>query len=87
MLDGREALPSMPATTKDRLFGSADDVENFKALWADCLDYGDGVRDLCLGQNMLEISGGPTDFWQRVVISGDRKICSAVEDLLQVNTW
>jgi hypothetical protein len=72
-LEGRNALLSMPASTMEKLFRSADDLDNFKALWADCLDYGYGLRGLHLGH--------ATDFWQRLVQSGDSKLRSAVEDL------
>jgi hypothetical protein len=74
VLEGRDALSSMPVTLIERLFGSTDDLENFKALWRDCLDYGQGFRGLNLVDNA-------TDFWQRLTVSGDRKLRSAVKDL------
>jgi hypothetical protein len=72
-LVGRDVLLSMPASTMEKLFRSVDDVENFRALWADCLDYGYGIR--CLHLDHV------TDFWQRLVQSGDSKLRSAVENL------
>lgn len=85
MLEGRDALSNMPPITKERLFGSTDDLENFKALWADCLDYGHGLRDLNLAREMLAAFAGVgvAYFWQRLVVSGDRKLRSAVEDLCE----
>lgn len=81
MLDGKDALPSMPLATKDRLFQFGDPFEDYKALWADCVDYGYGILDLQLGKRMLELTGGRVAFWERLLVSGDRKLRSSVEDL------
>jgi HEPN domain-containing protein len=73
-LESRDTLAGMPATTQRRLFEAPDDLEDFKALWADCIDYGHGYRD-------LHLEFGATEFWQRMIVSADRKLRSAVEDL------
>jgi hypothetical protein len=76
MLEPRDALSTMPPSTKERLYGSPDDLENFNTLWADCLDYGYGLRE-------LNLAGSPTDFWQCLAVSGDYKLRSAVKDLCE----
>jgi hypothetical protein len=78
VLNASDALEDMPPTIKQKLFSSAEDVENFKALWADCLDYG-------LGAASLNQWGSVIHFWQRLIVSGDRKLRSAVGDLCSEN--
>jgi len=65
-----DALQGMPATTKAGLFGNPNDLEDFKALWADCLDYAYGLSELGISEN-------PQELWERLVASGDRELQSA----------
>jgi hypothetical protein len=74
ILDAGNALVTMPDTVKARLFTNVELLEDFKALWADCLDYGPGVLS-------LNPWGSVEHFWQRMLLSGDRKLRSAVGDL------
>jgi hypothetical protein len=85
-LSASDSLASMPAITKTKLFANPEDLGSFKALWADCLDYGQGLLSLnreAAPASVLDAGQKepPGSFWRGLVISGDRMLRSAVEDL------
>jgi len=74
-LGAREALPDVPQPVLDAIFSSADAVERFKSIWADCLDYGLGFSDCHLF--------APRSLADRLALSADKEIRSCVTALLE----
>ena len=45
-LNIRDSLKTMPQNIQNRLWSKRDEVVNFAAFWADCVDYGLGIDEL-----------------------------------------
>jgi hypothetical protein len=75
MLDGRKAVSDMPDAIWERLVTNNEHVENFKALWADCLDYGVGVREF----RSQGVSANEP--WRKFLLSADKELNATVSML------
>jgi hypothetical protein len=71
MLDGRQAVADMPDQFWNRLASNREFMEDFKAVWADCIDYGVGVREF----RSRDDNGAP---WLKFLRSGDKELSAAI---------
>lgn len=75
-LNLRDSLKTMPNGIRSRLWGNRDEVMNYAAFWAACLDYGLGIDGL------TEDTGQPV-FARELIRSGDQQLTATATLLLE----
>jgi hypothetical protein len=80
VLDQYSALLGMPRPVMAAMFSDTNAVEDFKAIWADCLDYGQGFDDRYRNLAATQHKTLADD----LALSADREIRSCVSSLLEI---